>query len=70
MTWYPEIDETKKPNDCCKDESNLELLDCLDGVENEMWKCNKCDMQFNVPIQIHRYFEDMEVVADESKLGI
>ncbi len=70
MTWYPEIDRTKKPNKCCKDETNLNLCDGGDGVEFEIWECNKCNMQFNVPIQIQRWWEGMEVVADESRCGI
>ena len=41
---------------------NLEF-DYGDGVEWEVWVCKKCDYKYVVPIQIQRYWEDMEQVV-------
>tara|TARA_R100001129_G_scaffold164435_1_gene130627 strand:+ start:337 stop:549 length:213 start_codon:yes stop_codon:yes gene_type:complete len=48
----------EKPNACCTEE-NLEY-DFGDGVEWEVWTCNKCDSSYTVAIEIVRYFDTME----------
>ena len=52
-----------KPNKCCEEE-NLEF-DCGDGIEWEVWICEKCKLKYLVPIQIQRYWEDMEQVVEK-----
>ena len=53
-----------KPNKCCIEE-NLEFYDGGDGVEWETWECEECNNLYVVPIEIQRYFKDIELIKTE-----
>ena len=50
-----------KPSKCCK-KKNLEFFDGGDGVDWETWECQKCYNLYVVPIEIKRYFKEIQSI--------
>ena len=66
MTLQPDIDLTEGlQNKCCKE--NLEFYSGGDGVEWEMWECDKCKLKYVVPIEIQRYFDDASLIINQEE---
>ena len=60
----PDTDANVEPEGCCLAHSHY---DYGDGVENEYWRCRKCDKLWYVPIQIQRFWDDAELVISEEE---
>ena len=63
MESYPIVQRISDKNGCCN-VSNLKYHYDGDGVEWEMWKCDACNAQYTVPIEIVRDFENRCYVRD------
>jgi|5_EtaG_2_1085323.scaffolds.fasta_scaffold145867_2 hypothetical protein len=66
MMPYIVIGEVGARKQCCKDVNNLDYIEG-DGVDWEEWKCNKCGLNYIVPIEIQRYWDDMELVEKRKR---
>ncbi|QDP58141.1 MAG: hypothetical protein Unbinned5123contig1000_26 [Prokaryotic dsDNA virus sp.] len=63
MTLYPKTKDISNKNGCCIPD-NLMFNYYGDGVEWEVWKCDACNAQYTVPIEIVRDFKNRCYVRD------
>ena len=63
---HPDTVKEGPVNSCCTCE-NLEFLEGGDGVEWERWKCKICHLEYVVPIEIVRDFNDIELIERRKK---
>ena len=60
----PNTDPNTEFKGCCRAYSDY---DYGDGVENEYWRCQKCDKLWWIPIHIERHWDEAELVIDKEK---
>ena len=63
MTLYPQTQKISNKNDCCSID-NLKWWYDGDGVEWEVWKCDACNSEYTIPIEIVRDFKNKCYIRD------
>lgn len=53
-------------NKCCKDVGNLEHIQG-DGWSWEEYLCNECGLEYQIPLELQRFFEDAELIESSIK---